>query len=99
MELKQHRKAAGLSQLDLARALGYRRRDTIGRWENNPDSISLGNLKAYARACGVTLADLLGYDGEAQTKLDAIWAAFLDISGKYDKLTQEKTNKYRDDML
>ena len=77
MNLAKHRKAAGLSQLQLARALGMRQRRTIGAWENNPDKVSLGNLKAYAEQCGVTLADLLGHNQEtvAQDKLKRVFEA------------------------
>lgn len=64
MNIAQHRKNKGLSQYELARLLGYARRDTIGRWENNPDHVSLGNLKRYAEACDVSLAVLLGLTGD-----------------------------------
>ena len=60
MNIAKHRKNAGLNQKDMAKRLGYSRRDTISRWECDTDSISLGNLRAYATACGVSLAVLLG---------------------------------------
>lgn len=72
MNLKQHRKAAGLTQTELGRAMGISLRATVGRWEANPGCMTLGRLTDYARICGVTLADLMGYDGQAQVKLDRV---------------------------
>ena len=72
IELKAYRKRAGLTQAELGRSLGISLRRTIGRWEADPMSLTGYQLEDYARICGVTLADLMGYDGTAQVKLDRV---------------------------
>lgn len=69
MNIAQHRKAAGLTQMDMAKLLGLSQKRTLSTWENSPDDMKLGTLKAYATACGVNIFDLMGVDGEAQDKL------------------------------
>lgn len=72
MNISKYRKQAGLTQSQLGKILMITQRRTIGAWEADPKKLSLYTLEAYARACGVRLADLLGYDGESQGKLDKI---------------------------
>lgn len=76
MNIAKHRKAAGLSQEEMAEKLGYARRQTIGVLEGNPEKLSIAQLTDYAAACGVTVADLLGYDSDAQERLRKIYDWF-----------------------
>lgn len=57
--LRQARLAAGLSQAALARAAGTDRRQII-RYENGSERPEIKRLAALARACSVTVADLVG---------------------------------------
>lgn len=72
MNIKRHRKQAGMTQMDMARALRLSQRQTISIWESNPGNVRMNDLKAYAQACGVDLMTLLGYDGNASNKLAKI---------------------------
>ncbi|WP_017590801.1 helix-turn-helix transcriptional regulator [Nocardiopsis ganjiahuensis] len=56
--LRDARLAAGLSQAALARAAGTDRRQVI-RYENGAERPEIGRLAALARACSVTVADLV----------------------------------------
>lgn len=59
--LKGARLVAGLSQAALARAAGTDRRQII-RYENGEERPEIGRLAALARACEVTVADLVDED-------------------------------------
>lgn len=59
--LRDSRLAAGLSQAALARAAGTDRRQII-RYENGSERPEIGRLSALARACSVTVADLVDDD-------------------------------------
>jgi len=61
-----------MSQSVMATHLGLHCRQAVYIWESNPSNMKVSQLEDYAAACGVRLADLLGYDGEAQNKLDKI---------------------------
>lgn len=56
------RAAAGLTQLELARAMGYSTRSTISRIESGDNQIPMDRLDALAAALGTTPAYLLGQD-------------------------------------
>lgn len=71
IDLKGHRKAAGLTQHDLAVRMRVCR-DTISQLENNTGRITLDRLQGLANALSCYPADLLGFDGEAQEKLKAV---------------------------
>lgn len=71
MNLSQHRKAAGLTQAQLGKVIG-RHKETVRQYEAATDMMPLYKLQDYAEACKITLGELLGYDGEAQAKLDKI---------------------------
>ncbi len=68
MNLAQHRKAAGLTQTELGKVIG-RTKETVRQYEANPKKLTVERLEDYANACNVTVADLMGFDGQAQEKL------------------------------
>lgn len=51
LTVKQWRLAKGLSQEDMAKKCNVHR-NTYATWEDNPDSISVGNAKIIAEALG-----------------------------------------------
>lgn len=59
------RVAAGLTQLELARAMGYSTRSTISRIESGDNQVPMDRLDALAAALRTTPAYLLGQDGAA----------------------------------
>lgn len=56
------RAAAGLTQLELAQAMGYSTRSTISRIESGDNQIPMDKLDALARALHTTSAYLLGQE-------------------------------------
>lgn len=69
------RKAAGLSQEELAVKMGVRVR-TVQRWESGDNAAQITSLSSYAELTGVTLAWLIGAVGgdEPQLSTDAVEA-------------------------
>mgnify|MGYP003319219046 CR=1 FL=1 len=57
-KLKQARKAAGMSQADLAEKVGCHQKD-ISRWESGLHEPGALTLKKMAQALGCSMADLV----------------------------------------
>lgn len=77
------RVAAGLTQLELARAMGYSTRSTISRIESGDNQIPMDRLEALSRALGVTPAYLLGQaaaPAREEPPQDALWQEFIALS-------------------
>ena len=64
VRVRAARVAAGLTQLELARAMGYSTRSTISRIESGDNQVPMDRLDALA-ALRTTPAYLLGQDGAA----------------------------------
>ena len=62
MEIRDARKRAGLTQVQLSEATGIDQA-SISRMENGKQGITLEYLKRIAQALGVELGDLLGDGG------------------------------------
>ena len=63
--IRQLRVQKGMSQEELAIAVGYKSensRSTVNKVEKGINDITQSRLKAYAKALGTTVAHLLGYD-------------------------------------
>ena len=63
--IRQLRIQKGMSQEELATAVGYKSensRSTVNKVEKGINDITQSRLKAYAKALGTTVAYLLGYD-------------------------------------
>ena len=65
VRVRAARVAAGLTQLELARAMGYSTRSTISRIESGDNQVPMDRLDAMAAALRTTPAYLLGQDGAA----------------------------------
>lgn len=57
-KLKEARKAAGLTQVELAEKIGCTQKD-VSRWENGKHDPTLEIAEKLARALGRTIGDLL----------------------------------------
>ena len=65
VRVRAARVAAGLTQLELARAMGYSTRSTISRIDSGDNQVPMDRLDALAAALRTTPAYLLGQDGAA----------------------------------
>lgn len=65
VRVRAARVAAGLTQLELARAMGYSTRSTISRIESGDNQVPMDRLDTLAAALRTTPAYLLGQDGAA----------------------------------
>ena len=65
VRVRAARVAAGLTQLELARAMGYSTRSTLSRIESGDNQVPMDRLDALAAALRTTPAYLLGQDGAA----------------------------------
>lgn len=62
--LKQLRKSKGITQDDLAKALGYSDRSAISRIENDSFDLTQDKIKQYADFFNVSVLDILGVRDE-----------------------------------
>jgi transcriptional regulator with XRE-family HTH domain len=75
VQLREARKAAKLTQPELAERLGYASHADISRIERGQQWLGKGVLEAWMRACGHRLAVIPG----SSSGLDALAAALADI--------------------
>lgn len=87
--IKQLRIAKNMSQLDLARAVGYKGRSAISKVEKGERDISQSMIEKYARVLGVSPAYLLyGEESEPSEKpLSSLDKEFVQL---ISKLTDEE---------
>ena len=69
--ITKHRKLTGISQAQLARDIGVSRQ-LLSRYMNDEGLFTINMLDHLSGQLGCHRADLLGYDGESQNKLDKI---------------------------
>lgn len=68
-KIRQARLRAGMSQAQLARAVGVSERNVV-RWESGRNQPRVDHLVRIAEACGVAVSDLLdGEDNDADAPL------------------------------
>jgi transcriptional regulator with XRE-family HTH domain len=64
--IKTYRKAAKLTQEDLAKRTGYTDRSSIARIEKGEIDLPQSKIKQFAEALGTTPGQLLGWDAEPE---------------------------------
>lgn len=70
--LKQLRIDKGLTQTELAEALGYSGKSAIARIESDAFELSQDKIKKYADFFGVTVLDIMGLSSDDDHELDKI---------------------------
>lgn len=85
--IKELRIAAGMSQYDLAKKVGYEGRSAISKVEAGQRDISQSMIEKYAKALNVTPAYLLYGEEENDSPEDDRLAAFVDL---FSQLTVEQ---------
>lgn len=64
--IKKYRKAAKMTQQELARLTGYTDRSTIARIEKGEIDLPQSKIKQFAQALGTTPGHLMGWDAEPE---------------------------------
>lgn len=64
--IKRYRKAAKLTQEELARRTGYTDRSSIARIEKGEIDLPQSKIKQFAEALGTTPGHLMGWDAEPE---------------------------------
>ena len=89
--VKKRREDLKMTQLELAKRMGYTNKSTIGKIENNVNDIPLSKVEQLAAILMVTPGYLMGWAGEyEQELLDAFYS--LNDEGK------EKLRDYARDL-
>ena len=70
--IKDRRESLGMSQSDLARAVGYTSRSTINKIEKDGRGISQDKIVALAKALKTTPSYLMGWEDEEVASLTAM---------------------------
>ena len=60
--IRQRRLELGLTQLDLAKRMGYKSKSTINKVENGINDVNQSTIVKYAKALETTVAYLMGWD-------------------------------------
>lgn len=88
--IRQLRISAGMSQDDLARAMGYKDRSMITKIESGKVDISQKKIIAFARVLNTTPSYLMGWEDEQEQNYQAYLKMYLE-----SKVEQELINTYR----
>lgn len=76
--IKAQRKAAKMTQEELARRTGYTDRSSIARIEKGEIDLPQSKIKQFADALGTTPSQLLGWDQEPEELADVAARVLLD---------------------
>ena len=76
--IKNMREAAGLTQEELAKRVGYKDKTSISKIENSGDEISLKKVKKIASALSVSFPSLMGWDSSPNNPLQEARDKFQD---------------------
>lgn len=94
--IKHRRKELGLTQLELAKKLGYTSKTTIAKIETNANNLKQSKIKAIADALNTTPAYIMGWTEDDQKKQDMICELFEQCYGKKPFRTVKKFLKLDD---
>lgn len=76
--IKAHRRAAKMTQEELARRTGYTDRSTIARIEKGEIDLPQSKIKQFAEALGTTPSQLMGWDQEPDDRAAVVAQVLLD---------------------
>lgn len=81
--IRIYREKLGMSQLELAKKLGYKDRSTIAKIENDTNDLTQSKIAAIAKVLETTPATLMGWGSKAIQPIEV------------DELTAEKKAMYK----
>lgn len=90
--IKAYRKAAKMTQEELARRTGYTDRSSIARVEKGEIDLSQSKILQFAEALGTTPSDLMGWDEKPADDLQAMGALAAELVMDQDAM--EVMQKY-----
>ena len=90
--IREKREAAGMTQEELARKLGYRNKSTIAKIENGTNDIVQSKVIDFANALNTTVVYLMGWEAEAPEEKPAFTARDeRDIKKDLDNIMEKLT--------
>lgn len=72
--IREKREAAGMTQEELSKKLGYRNKSTIAKIENGTNDIVQSKVVDFAKALNTTVAYLMGWEAEEPEEKPALTA-------------------------
>ena len=93
--LVQARRRSGLSQAELARAVGAAGRERVSQWERGIEHPHPRQLRAGAEVLGLDPLELLGVAGEEWTLRDVRLAAGLSLTDAHQSAGLPYSTYYR----
>jgi transcriptional regulator with XRE-family HTH domain len=96
--IKEKREAIGMTQEELAIALGYKNKSTIAKIENGTNDIVQSKVVEFANALSTTVPYLMSWDEEDLTQITPVESFGLNILGTDFTITSseiEHIKKYR----
>lgn len=90
--IREKREAAGMTQEELSKKLGYRNKSTIAKIENGTNDIVQSKVVDFAKALNTTVAYLMGWEAEAPEEKPAFTARDeRDIKKDLDSIMEKLT--------
>ena len=86
--IKTLRKAAKLSQGELAKMTGYTDRSSIAKIESNKCELTESKVKAFADAFGITVADILGMTSAQSEEETELFEIIGDVAAGYGRFAE-----------
>ena len=94
--IRQLRIDAGMSQDDLAKAMGYSDRSMITKIESGKVDISQKKIISFARVLNTTTAYLMGLDEKAEPSAEIHHPEIRLLASKMDRLPKEQRDQALD---
>lgn len=93
-KIKMRREELGMSQQDLAKALGYKDRSTIAKIESGINEISLSKMVAFSEALKTSIINIISDNEEKKpaTFRHELSPDEVDLLDKYRAASEEKKN-------
>ena len=79
VNIREHRKAAKMTQEELARRTGYTDRSSIARIEKGEIDLPQSKIKQFAEVFGISPGELMGWDETPADELQGLGALAADI--------------------
>lgn len=89
--IKQRREELGLTQLELAKRMGYAGKSAISRAETSGDDIGANRIEKFAKALSCSPSYLMGWDEEpAPAPNVENYETHVELIRLFDMLTEEQ---------
>lgn len=92
--IRIHREKLGLSQIELAKKLGYKDRSTIAKIENDVNDLTQSKIYAIAQVLETTPAALMGWEEPARGETGGLSDAEMEVIRLFRQLPPDAQSTF-----